>query len=297
MINMVYEDYGLDRGHVNLELSYMLSRKSLMKLTHDTPPVKIGNFRQFQGFIRLRKSDQVRLCVEVSLRSNKKTMKTQTLMENQSDYNHDEDTDTDGERFDYCDDSDGATSDDEDFRGYGLTPKLDIEMKKEYKPKIGSATKSKKAKVVTHVRQQLDSIDIVVGQSFDSKSSLTTRLKILTIVQKFDYDVEYSMLTLLIVKCWIGGCSWKLRASPTSATPRFTVRSYVSEHTCSVTERSARCRQEKPEILGSLYTDFIGGVEPTILPSHVHVLWNKGFFLLLVYSKTLYISNCFYYCK
>lgn len=223
MINMVYEDYDLDRGHVNLELSYMLSRKSLMKLTHDTPPVKIGNFRQFQGFIRLRKSDQVRLCVEVSLRSNKKTKKTQTLMENQSDYNHDEDTDTDGERFDYCDDSDGATSDDEDFIGYGLTPELDIEMKKEYKPKIGSATKSKKAKVVTHVRQQLDSIDIVVGQSFDSKSSLTTRLKILTIVQKFDYDVEYSTPTLLIVKCWIGGCSWKLRASPTSDSPRFTV--------------------------------------------------------------------------
>ncbi|KAF2549813.1 hypothetical protein F2Q68_00037449 [Brassica cretica] len=81
MINMVYEDYNLDRGHVNLELS----------------------------FIRLRKSDQVRLCVEVSLRSNKKTMKTQTVMENQSDYNHDEDTDTDGKQFDYCDDSDGAT--------------------------------------------------------------------------------------------------------------------------------------------------------------------------------------------
>ena len=144
-------------------------------------------------------------------------------MENQSDYNHDEDTDTDGERFDYCDDSDGATSEDEDFIGYGLTPELDIEMKKEYKPKIGSATKSKKAKVVTHVRQQLDSIDIVVGQSFDSKSSLTTRLKILTIVQKFDYDVEYSTPTLLIVKCWIEGCSWKLRASPTSDSPRFTV--------------------------------------------------------------------------
>ena len=47
-------------------------------------------------------------------------MKTQTLMENQSDYNHDEDTYTDGERFDYCEDSDGATSDDEDFIGYGL---------------------------------------------------------------------------------------------------------------------------------------------------------------------------------
>lgn len=53
MINMVYQDYGLDRGDVNLDLSYMLSRKNLMKLTHDTPMVKIGNYRQFQSFIRL----------------------------------------------------------------------------------------------------------------------------------------------------------------------------------------------------------------------------------------------------
>lgn len=184
-----------------------------MKLTRDTPPVKIRNFQQFQGFIHLQKSVQVHLCVEVSLRSNMKTTKTQTLMEIQSDYNHDEDTDTDGERFDYCDDSDDATSDDEDFIAYGLTPEVETEMKKECKPNIWSATKSKKAKVVTHVRQQLDSIDIVVGQSFDSKSAIKTRLKILTIVQKFDYDVEYSTPTLLIVKCWIGGCSWKLSDS------------------------------------------------------------------------------------
>ena len=40
MINMVYEDYGLDKGYVNFKLSYMLRKKSLMKLTHDTPPEK-----------------------------------------------------------------------------------------------------------------------------------------------------------------------------------------------------------------------------------------------------------------
>ncbi|KAH0872636.1 hypothetical protein HID58_069998 [Brassica napus] len=64
MINMVYEDYGLDKRRICIELSYMLSRKSLLKLTLDTPPVRIGNFRQLQGFFRHLKSDHVRLCVE-----------------------------------------------------------------------------------------------------------------------------------------------------------------------------------------------------------------------------------------
>ncbi|KAG2328553.1 hypothetical protein Bca52824_011281 [Brassica carinata] len=142
MINMVYEDYGLDKRHVNIELSYMLGRKSLMKLTRDTPPVKIGNFLQLQGFFCLLQSDKVPLCVEVTFRDNMKTMK----QINQSDCNHDEDSDTDGELFDYCNDSDGATSDDEDFIAYGLILEIDIEMKKVCTPKMGIARKSKKAK-------------------------------------------------------------------------------------------------------------------------------------------------------
>ena len=54
-------------------------------------------------------------------------------------------------------------------------------------------------------------------------------------------------------------------------------RSFVSDHTCSVTERSALCREATPEILRSLYTDFIGGVEPTILLSHVRESLNMCF--------------------
>ncbi|XP_033147285.1 uncharacterized protein LOC108871890 [Brassica rapa] len=283
MINMVYEDYGLDKRHVNIELSYMLGRKSLMKLTRDTPPVKIGNFRQLQGFFRLLQSDKVRLCIEVTFKDNMKTMKHI----NQYDCNHDEDSDTDGERFDYCDDSDGATSDDEDFIAYGLIPEVDTNMRKVCTPKMGVGSKSKKAKAVApHVRQQqLNSLNISVGQSFESKSALQTRLKMLTIVQQFDYDVEYSTPNLLVVKCWVEGCSWRLRASPTSDTPRFTVRVYVSDHTCSVTERSARCRQATPDILGSLYTDFIGGVESTILPSHVKQSLNMCFGIKMDYWK------------
>ncbi|XP_009114424.1 uncharacterized protein LOC103839683 [Brassica rapa] len=288
MINMVYEDYGLDKRSICIELSYMLSRKSLLKLTLDTPPVRIGNFRQLQGFFRHLKSDHVRLCVEVTCRVNRKTMEKSTHggVVNQSDPSPAEDSDTDGERFDYCDDSDGATSDDEDFIAYGVPPGVDINTKKWHTPKVGLATTLKKTKAVTtHVRQQLSSLNIVVGQSFESKSALKTRLQMLTVVQQFDYDVDYSTPDLLVVKCWVRGCSWKLRASPTSDSPHFTIRGYVSEHTCSVTERSARCRQATPEILGALYTEFIGGVEPSILPSHVMQSLNMCFGIKIDYWK------------
>lgn len=126
MINMVYEYYGLDKGYVNIKLSYMLRKKSLMKLTHDTPPDKIGNFRQFQGFFRLLKLEQVCLRDEVTFKGNTKTMKQRTHEENvsQSDCNPNEDADTDKQRFAYYDDSDGATSDD-DFISYILTLEVD----------------------------------------------------------------------------------------------------------------------------------------------------------------------------
>lgn len=45
MINMVYEDYGLDKRSICIELSYMFSRKSLLKLIFDILLVRIGNFR------------------------------------------------------------------------------------------------------------------------------------------------------------------------------------------------------------------------------------------------------------
>ncbi|CAN6988590.1 unnamed protein product, partial [Brassica rapa subsp. trilocularis] len=48
-----------------------------------------------------------------------------------------------------------------------------------------------------------------VGQSYDSKDALETRLKICSVVHKFDFYVIASTRTLLFVKCWVKGCTWK----------------------------------------------------------------------------------------
>ena len=60
---------------------------------------------------------------------------------------------------------------------------------------------------------EMSSLDIAVGQRYDSKDDLERRLKLLTVRYKFDFDVETSTPTSYVVKCWVDGCLWRVRAS------------------------------------------------------------------------------------
>ncbi|XP_010513254.1 PREDICTED: uncharacterized protein LOC104789220 [Camelina sativa] len=66
-LGMVYEDFGLERKSVELQLSYKLSRKKAAdSLPEDTPPVFVCNGRQLEGFIRQCKAEAVRrMCVQI----------------------------------------------------------------------------------------------------------------------------------------------------------------------------------------------------------------------------------------
>ena len=89
--------------------------------------------------------------------------------------------------------------------------------------------------------------------------------------------MEISTPTLLIVKCWVPGCIWRVRASTKGKTPAFYVRIYDEDHSCSVTERPNRCRQATPDILGHLYKDFLGDVGPDVRPTSVGIAITKQF--------------------
>jgi len=49
-------------------------------------------------------------------------------------------------------------------------------------------------------------LDLEVGQIFDSKDDLEYRLKILSVFQKFDFNVGRSLPELYSVKWWVPGC-------------------------------------------------------------------------------------------
>jgi len=62
----VLDDYRLNDLRDHIQLSYMFSNKALKTMAHDTPPVYVSNTRQLQGFLSLKKIEQLCLCVEIT---------------------------------------------------------------------------------------------------------------------------------------------------------------------------------------------------------------------------------------
>ncbi|EFH53815.1 predicted protein [Arabidopsis lyrata subsp. lyrata] len=136
-IQMVFEDYGLQKRVCDVVLSYEISKMMSQSLPGDTPPVFISNSRQFHTFLGLLKSNTIRLCVEVkrknSTHSNeidnegvtankfqRKRGRNENVMEEEEETDLSQelaaavevDEEDEEIRFDYCDDSDGTDSDD-----------------------------------------------------------------------------------------------------------------------------------------------------------------------------------------
>lgn len=201
----------------------------------------------------------------------------------QKDVEESEEDDEFDSRFDMFDDSDGASSEDDNFSSYDESPAED-----EDSPTLPPKKRSKNWWMggsrgdPSVLRVEMSSLNLAVGQRYESKAELVRRLKLLSVRDKTDYDVEVSNSDLLIVRCWVGGCLWRVRASTQGDSPAFYVRIYDSLHTCSITERSNRCRQATPDILGQLYKDYLGDVGPAVRPSSVGIAITKQFGLKVI---------------
>ncbi|CAE5962879.1 unnamed protein product [Arabidopsis arenosa] len=194
-------------------------------------------------------------------------------------------------RFDYCDDEDGASSGDE---YYGLNSRdeeeeEDVADRDEVKSKAKieesqrnckrnkkfSLSSGNSSNAKSYLKLEMCGVDLATGQRYESKDALEERLKILSVIQKFDFDVDRSKPDLYTVNCWVPGCRWRVRGSPIGDSSVFNIRIYNRTHTCSVIERSASGRQATPAILGQLYKEFVGGVGESVLPCHVAESLNK----------------------
>ncbi|XP_024014435.1 uncharacterized protein LOC112088397 [Eutrema salsugineum] len=138
LVEIAYEDFGLDQHLYELQFSYMLSSEVRRKLPLDTPPVFVGNSRQLQSFLHQfqNENETVRLCVEIKEKVQKGVVdenedrdacpslvpeeqvrqdRPQEGVEvGQDEEMHDEEEDL-STRFDGCEDPDGASSDDEEY--------------------------------------------------------------------------------------------------------------------------------------------------------------------------------------
>ncbi|KAL0649420.1 hypothetical protein Bca4012_092111 [Brassica carinata] len=101
---------------------------------------------------------------------------------------------------------------------------------------------------------------ISVGQIFSTKAELQNKLRMITIFQNFDYTTYKSTKTLLVLKCFVAGCSWKIRASVMQASSEFKVQKYIDIHTYPATNRCSRHRQATSKCIGELYLGKFGKV-------------------------------------
>ncbi|KAF3526709.1 hypothetical protein F2Q69_00048107 [Brassica cretica] len=60
-VQMVIREYKVDTQNYKVELSYMYPKKVLLTLPQNTPPIDIGNQRQFSGFLEQLKTPEPRL--------------------------------------------------------------------------------------------------------------------------------------------------------------------------------------------------------------------------------------------
>ncbi|KAG7566373.1 Zinc finger SWIM-type [Arabidopsis suecica] len=191
-IRMVMEDYGIENRGCDVVLSYKISKMLSQNLPDDTPPVIITNSRQFHSFLGQLKSDTIRLCVEVkkkvTIESNqpntdgivdstlqrKRTRIANELVKEVTDLINEavgDDGDDDEEtRFDYCDDSDGTDSDDENYSLYGIPPVVEekqiLPLKKKssvlrIKRTLGNTTEdTNRSTEIRFLRRQIDTFSI-----------------------------------------------------------------------------------------------------------------------------------------
>ncbi|XP_013721129.1 uncharacterized protein LOC106424928 [Brassica napus] len=164
-------------------------------MAHDTPPFYVSNTRQLQGFLSLKKIERLRLCVEIT--ENRASEKSKTFLrlsseaEAEASVVESRDENYSGS-YDGCslekeqednenDCFNGASSEDDNFSSYGESPTDDedsptLTPKKRYQNFSVSRSKGN----LEVLSLDMSSIDIAVGQRYDSKDDLERRLKLLT---------------------------------------------------------------------------------------------------------------------
>ncbi|CAN7100778.1 unnamed protein product, partial [Brassica rapa subsp. narinosa] len=283
-IKSVIDDYGLNDLKVHILLSYMFSNKTLKTMAHNTPPVYVSNTRQLQCFLSLKKSEQLRLCVEITEKKDDSSdVEASEEEASEEEASEEEASEEDASEEDASEEdaSEEEALEEEalevesiengSYDGCSLEDEQD-EIENDCFSNNFLMSESKGNLEV--LKLEMSSLDLAVGQRYLTKNNLKRRLKLFTVRHQFDFDVEISNLTTYVVKCW------------------FYIRIYDSDHACSVTERSNRSRNETPDILGELYKNFLGNVGPAVRPESVGIAITKQFGVKMEYWKSHRTLKC-----
>nr|VDD49171.1 unnamed protein product [Brassica oleracea] len=123
-----------------------------------------------------------------------------------------------------------------------------------------------------------DGKDLVLNQEFRSKEEAQVHIQTASHQKCFEYDIIKSDRVRYVIKCrrTKDGCKWFVRVAKLVNSDRWTVRSYIKQHTCSVvtTITLPNKRRGTPQIVAAMLAqDYHGSFEtpvPNTLIDLVH---------------------------
>lgn len=253
LLRRVCEDYNISELKA-VELAYMLPKRILENMPSNIPPMSLGSDRQLADFITLYKTDSMYL--HVSLTTNKGPV----------DENRNQKRDV-------------RENTAADFGSFGNV---------EYETMKTSQETMKPSHATMKPSQLRKSFNIKSGDIFKEKVELIMKLRKLSVIENFDFVISKSWKYLFFAKCFVPGCSWRIRASTISrSSPEFLVRKYIDLHTCSAVHRYSRHRQANAKCIGKMYVEeFSGGSDLRgIRPKHIMDCIRAVYQIDIGYSK------------
>ncbi|XP_022860655.1 uncharacterized protein LOC111381146 [Olea europaea var. sylvestris] len=115
----------------------------------------------------------------------------------------------------------------------------------------------------------VNTLDLTEREIFFTKKELYSRIRLLVLREKFQFQVSRSSQKMLTVVCADDNCKWMLRASSVKQSTIFMIRKFNNVHTCSIdyrrnTHRHATSSVIAEQIMGKLdYT--YGSYDPTAI--------------------------------
>ena len=127
--------------------------------------------------------------------------------------------------------------------------------------------------------------NIYVNQSFVSREALVSELWLTALKLKFSFKLYKVTKTLVVEKCCVAGCGWKLRAGVKHGTNRFWVTKYLKTHTCLVSDRMAQRKHSTPKYVGKLFIERVGIIDGLNL-KHIKEAMKNIFGMTLDYTTS-----------
>ncbi|CAL9025821.1 unnamed protein product, partial [Prunus brigantina] len=127
--------------------------------------------------------------------------------------------------------------------------------------------------------------DIIVGQVYETKEDIKTKLGIDAMKKNYEFKVKRSNKERFEVSCVDDRCMWKLRASKVRKSSYVMVKKYFTKHSCSLDAIHRHHRQTSSSLIGQFIKSKYDGVSRVHRPHDIMEDMRKDMGVSISYVK------------